>query len=294
MMPNERDGAGGRALARACGRTTARCRSRWSRSRGKSLIDYVLDRLADAGVERAIVNVHYLADQIERHLASRRERPRVVISDERAEFCSVPAAVSSRRCRNSATRRSSLSIPTRCGSTALNPIWPGSPRRSTRDSMDALLLMVAPTTDSIGYAGRGDYAMLPDGRLRRRAENEVVPFVYAGAAILTPALFADAPAGDVFAEPAVRSRRRPAAACSACASKAFGCMWARRTPSPPRKQPSPPRFRIGYLLPSSEAPAQRGPRRMRPRCPGRRPSRLAELSSGRPLGPTRAPRVTEY
>jgi len=60
--------------------------------------------------------------------------------------------------------------------------------------MDALLLL-APTTDSIGYVGRGDFTMLPDGRLRRRGENEVVPFVYAGAAVLSPALFADAPTG---------------------------------------------------------------------------------------------------
>src|SRR6267143_4368643 len=52
---------------------------------GKALIDYVLDRLADAGVERAVVNVHHLADQIERHLAPR-ERPRIVLSDERAEL----------------------------------------------------------------------------------------------------------------------------------------------------------------------------------------------------------------
>ena len=60
--------------------------------------------------------------------------------------------------------------------------------------MDALLLL-APTTGSIGYEGRGDYAMLPDGRLRRRAEQQVVPFIYAGAAVLSPALFAGAPAG---------------------------------------------------------------------------------------------------
>ena len=60
--------------------------------------------------------------------------------------------------------------------------------------MDALLLL-APTADSVGYSGRGDYMMLPDGRLQRRAEQEVVPFIYAGAAILAPALFADAPAG---------------------------------------------------------------------------------------------------
>jgi MurNAc alpha-1-phosphate uridylyltransferase len=60
--------------------------------------------------------------------------------------------------------------------------------------MDALLLL-APTTDSIGYTGRGDFTMLPDGRLRRRGGNEVVPFAYAGAAVLAPSLFADVPAG---------------------------------------------------------------------------------------------------
>lgn len=52
---------------------------------GKALIDYGLDRLADAGVERAVVNVHHLADTLEKHLAPRR-RPQIVISDERAEL----------------------------------------------------------------------------------------------------------------------------------------------------------------------------------------------------------------
>ena len=61
--------------------------------------------------------------------------------------------------------------------------------------MDILLLM-APTTSSIGYEGSGDYAMLPDGALRKRRELQVVPFVYAGAAIMSPSLFADAPSGE--------------------------------------------------------------------------------------------------
>jgi MurNAc alpha-1-phosphate uridylyltransferase len=61
--------------------------------------------------------------------------------------------------------------------------------------MDALLLL-APTAGSVGYAGRGDFAMAPDGRLRKRAEQEVAPFVYAGAAILSPALFTGAPDGE--------------------------------------------------------------------------------------------------
>jgi MurNAc alpha-1-phosphate uridylyltransferase len=60
--------------------------------------------------------------------------------------------------------------------------------------MDALLL-VAPTATSIGYAGRGDFSMAPDGRLLRRGEREVVPFVYAGAAILTPGFLAGTPSG---------------------------------------------------------------------------------------------------
>src|SRR6516165_6785019 len=59
---------------------------------GKALIDYVLDRLAAQGVERAVVNVHHLADQIERHLAGRK-RPKIVISDERSELLGTGGGV---------------------------------------------------------------------------------------------------------------------------------------------------------------------------------------------------------
>ena len=159
---------------------------------GKSLIDYVLDRLADAGVERAIVNVHYLADQLERHLASR-QRPHIVISDERAELLGTGGGI----VKALPELGDKPFFLVNSDTVWLDGVKPNLARLAEAfdpDSMDALLLL-APTTDSIGYAGRGDYAMLPDGRLRRRAEREVVPFVYTGAAILTPALFADAPAG---------------------------------------------------------------------------------------------------
>src|SRR4030081_3559422 len=59
---------------------------------GKALIDYVLDRLAEQGVERAVVNVHHLADQIERHL-EQRQRPSIVISDERNELLGTGGGV---------------------------------------------------------------------------------------------------------------------------------------------------------------------------------------------------------
>jgi MurNAc alpha-1-phosphate uridylyltransferase len=60
--------------------------------------------------------------------------------------------------------------------------------------MDALLLLAA-TSGSVGYGGRGDFTMAPDGRLARRSERNVAPFVYAGVAILDPALFSTAPPG---------------------------------------------------------------------------------------------------
>ena len=160
---------------------------------GKPLIDHVLDRLADAGVERAVVNVHHFAEQMQRHLAVR-SKPRIVISDERGSLLGTGGGVVK-------------ALPELGGAPFFlinsDTIWIDGVKPNLKrladafdaDSMDALLLL-APTTGSIGYAGRGDFAMAPDGRLRRRAEREVVPFVYAGAAVLSPALFKDAPPGE--------------------------------------------------------------------------------------------------
>jgi MurNAc alpha-1-phosphate uridylyltransferase len=159
---------------------------------GKSLIDYALDRLADAGVERAVVNVHHLADALERHLA-RRRRPQIVISDERGALLGTGGGVAKALPELGAAPFFLANSDT----VWLDGVEPNFARLAAAfdpTAMDALLLL-APTEDSIGYAGRGDFAMLPDGRLQRRTGNEVVPFVYAGAAILAPALFADPPTG---------------------------------------------------------------------------------------------------
>jgi len=159
---------------------------------GKSLIDYSLDRLADAGVESVVVNVHHLADILERHLAPR-QRPHIVISDERGELLGTGGGIAKALPKLGAAPFFLVNSDT----VWLDGVKPNFRRMA--DAFDPLtmdvLLLLAPTTNSIGYSGRGDFAMLPDGRLRRRRENEVVPFVYAGAAILSPALFADAPHG---------------------------------------------------------------------------------------------------
>jgi N-acetyl-alpha-D-muramate 1-phosphate uridylyltransferase len=159
---------------------------------GKSLIDYGLDRLADAGVERAVVNVHYLADALERHLAPR-TRPQIVISDERGELLGTGGGIAKALPQLGEAPFFLVNSDT----VWVDGVKPNFERLAAAfdpAAMDVLLLL-APTENSVGYAGRGDFAMLPDGRLRRRGDNEVVPYVYAGAAMLAPALFADAPSG---------------------------------------------------------------------------------------------------
>ena len=160
---------------------------------GKALIDHVLDRLADAGVERAVVNVHHFAEQIERHLAAR-TKPHIVISDERGLLLGTGGGVAKALPALGEAPFFHINSDT----IWIDGVKPNLTRLAEAfdpTAMDALLLL-APTIGSIGYAGRGDFVMAPDGRLRRRGEREVAPFVYAGAAILTPALFAGAPAGE--------------------------------------------------------------------------------------------------
>ncbi|HXF89407.1 MAG TPA: nucleotidyltransferase family protein [Xanthobacteraceae bacterium] len=159
---------------------------------GKALIDHVLERLAEAGVERAVVNVHYLADQIERHLAGR-ARPQIVFSDEREKLLDTGGGV----VKALAKLDTEPFFHVNSDTLWIDGVKPNLERLAEafdRTRMDALLLL-APATNSVGYAGRGDYHMQPDGRLKRRGEREVAAFVYAGVAILSPALFAGASQG---------------------------------------------------------------------------------------------------
>lgn len=160
---------------------------------GKALLDHVLDKLGEAGVAHAVVNVHYLPDQIIRHVAAR-QAPRVTISDERDMVLGTGGGV---------VKALPLLGDAPFFHLNADTMWIDGVRPNLLRLADAfdpsamdILMLLAPTATSVGYDGSGDYAMATDGRLIKRKEKQLVPFVYAGAAILSPKLFAGAPAGE--------------------------------------------------------------------------------------------------
>jgi N-acetyl-alpha-D-muramate 1-phosphate uridylyltransferase len=159
---------------------------------GRALVDHALDRLAEAGIGSAIVNVHYLADLIEAHVQPRR-RPTVAVSDERGALLETGGGI-----------RKALPLLGGAPFLVLNSdsLWieDGTPnllrlQAAWRPERMDILLLVAEAAKSLGYQGRGDFSLDLDGRLQRRGERPSVPFVYAGVAILKPQLFSDTPDG---------------------------------------------------------------------------------------------------
>ena len=162
---------------------------------GRPLIDHALDRLAAAGVSLAIVNLHHFADQLEAHLASRK-RPKVIVSDERERVLGTGGGIAKALSQLETTPFFLLNS----DSLWLEGATPNLARLGRAfdaGRMDALLLL-APVATAVGYDGAGDYFMAAQGGLRRQAGSEKAPFIYAGAAILSPRLFEGAP-DDAFA-----------------------------------------------------------------------------------------------
>lgn len=160
----------------------------------RPLIDRILARLADFGITHVAVNVHHLASQIEAHLTSHAPPGvRIAISDERAALLDSGGGV--RKALPFLADRPF--IVHNCDSIWLDGVGSNLARLSKawdEGTMDCLLLL-APTTTSIGYAGRGDFAIDAVGRLRRPAPGEIVPFAFAGVSIAHPRLLDGLPDG---------------------------------------------------------------------------------------------------
>ena len=158
---------------------------------GKPLIDHALDRLAAAGITRAVVNVHHFADMVESHLASRTS-PAVVVSDERPLLLETGGGL--------VKAQELLPDPVFCVNS--DNIWIDGPASAFHDlsgawdpaRMDGLLLLVS-QNGARNFRGKGDFHMAADGRLARRKAEGIAPFVFTGIQLVSKHLLREAPGG---------------------------------------------------------------------------------------------------
>lgn len=161
---------------------------------GKPLIDHVFDRLRSAGVKRAVVNVHYLADALEAHVTNRVKDIEVVVSDERARLMETGGGLVQ-------ARQLLGDDPFLCVNS--DNLWVDGPIDAIRqlaaawddERMDALLLLV-PLARANSHRGQGDFHVDPFGKITgRRKPGRMAPFVFTGVQILSPRVIRDWPEG---------------------------------------------------------------------------------------------------
>lgn len=160
---------------------------------GKALIDHSLDRIEAAGIGHVVVNVHYLADALEAHLAAQKRGFTIAVSDERAQLLETGGGMIK-------------ALPLLTGDPILivnsDNIWTDGPQDSIRylarhwddAKMDALLLVIRQAS-ATGHGGRGDFHMDPAGKLSRRKAGHIAPFVYTGIQLVSRRLLEGAPEG---------------------------------------------------------------------------------------------------
>ena len=159
---------------------------------GATLIDHVLDRLADAGVARVIVNVHYLADALEAHLKRHSHGLDIVISDERTQLLETGGGL---------VKALPLIDCDPFIQVNSDNYWVDGPVDAIRlladrwdeAAMDALLLLI-PLARANCHTGRGDFHMDALGRIARRRAGRIAPFVWTGVQLLSKRLIAEPPA----------------------------------------------------------------------------------------------------
>jgi MurNAc alpha-1-phosphate uridylyltransferase len=158
---------------------------------GKPLIDHALDRLAEAGVGRAVVNVHYLADALEAHVTAR-TAPQVTVSDERALLLETGGGMV----------KALPHLPDPFFALNADNVWLDGPNTGFAElshrwnpaEMDALLLLV-PHARAANFNGPGDFHMDPNGLLSRRKDGRIAPFIYTGIQLVSHRLLREAPKG---------------------------------------------------------------------------------------------------
>jgi MurNAc alpha-1-phosphate uridylyltransferase len=158
----------------------------------RTLLDHCLDRLVEVGVQRAVVNVHHLADQVRTHLRHRRDLE-IIISDEHDQLLETGGGL--------------VKALPHLGSEPIfvvnsDVLWLNGTVNALERLMDTwsdeimdALLLVHSTVEAYGYRGRGDFVIDPLGLVARRPEREVAPYVFTGIEILHPRALKGAPTG---------------------------------------------------------------------------------------------------
>ncbi len=158
---------------------------------GRTLLDRAIDHLENAGVECVVVNAHYLAEKVERHV-SHRASPRIVLSVEEDRLETGGGVAKALPLLGSepffVVNGDALWI------DGLRPTLDVLAGAWDDDRMDGILLLHA-TVSAHGYDGMGDFLLAPDGRLTRRPERTMAPYMFAGVQILHPRLFESVPDG---------------------------------------------------------------------------------------------------
>ncbi len=153
---------------------------------GKTLLDYSLDALVEAGIKKAVVNTHYLADLISQHLAGRKDIE-IKISHESPIILETGGGI---------VQALPLLGQKPFYVTNTDTFWidkdkPALLRLAENwnpEKMDALLLL-ADIKGAIGYDGKGDFDLMPDGRLKRNKDGGACKFIYSGLMIIKPKIF---------------------------------------------------------------------------------------------------------
>ena len=160
---------------------------------GKPLIDHVFDKLRAAGVTRAIVNVHYLADVLEAHLQANGDGIDIKVSDERKLLLETGGGL---------VQAAPMIDCDPFFAINSDNFWVDGPSDTLRllashwdeAAMDALLLLV-PHARAYNHRGLGDFHMDRFGRLSRRGRSKVAPYVFTGIQLVSKRLLRDAPDG---------------------------------------------------------------------------------------------------
>ncbi len=182
---------------------------------GRSLLDHALDRLAEVPIERVVVNAHWHADRLERHLLARAGMPRTMLRRE-PDLLDTGGGVLGALDAGLLDREAPFFVVNGDSLWLDGPVAALSRLAAAFDPerLDVMLL-VTRIAWAVGDLGRldfaGDFAVDPNGLVRRRREQEIVPYVFAGVQIVSPHLFDGAAAGSFSMnrlwDRAIRSRR---------------------------------------------------------------------------------------